>query len=940
MSYARWKKCDFQIHTPRDPSWSKDNAKKEMLLGLGDTIPETGEAATEEDVDRVRHAWARKFVEACYKKNLEAIAITDHHDMVMIPYVQRAIKDFKNENSDYDLWFFPGMELTTKGKKQCLILFDHDFDLKLCVAIQHNLGIVKDEKDEWRSKAKKPEQLKYSYPDLVEEIDSFGEIRGRYIILPNVSEGEHSVITGSDYQDFIRMPYIGGYLDRGKTLDTLGPKFRKILKGEDKNWSRKEIYPLPTSDNRCCLFKDLGENNTWIKLAAPTAEAIRQAFLSHKSHIRVGQQPKLPALYVSRMKVEGTSVLDDFEIVFSPEFNVIIGGRGAGKSTLLEYLAFGLGISCSDGEKDKYSNQERMKKLVEDTFKKCDAKAHLDIIHDGARFSVSRASSNSYKHDLHGNGKSVGQLTIEQVRNLFRSVSFCQGELSDLPSETPAKALKYLLQFAENERSKDLSNLEREIEGLKNRIKKQVHNLNASIKQQASIQICESAIRALEARRDALKDRLLELTPEESTLLRQFKEQELYQVQKGRLFDSTNLMRESLSNLIKAAQNKAEWAGEKSSDAEEMVGLYDDLFNDMLSEASALLSKYEDHFEKISSVKNRLDNSFAELKRKRDEVLNRSNSNSELRDQIGRLDKELEAERKNESKLKLDYVSIDEVVGKLLRQVELLEQKMDDLHEFYRSFIEHLNDLPKKAMQIDMKSNGDLDDLRNTIDQVTKGTRIRDHSKDDYIKRFEGDDALRNLMEIKKDYVEAFLAKGNGSEHVNFKSSLQDLANKSESASKIFIDNIAEVSVAALLCSVLYPSVTFYYCDGDRKIPFEQASEGQRAAALLFMLLEQEGGPILIDQPEGDLDNKIISELADVLHTAKSKRQIIFVSHNANIVVNGSPELVCCVESSTGGKRCLAEKGTIDDKNIRNIITATIEGGEKAFKDRLSKYGY
>lgn len=130
------------------------------------------------------------------------------------------------------------------------------------------------------------------------------------------------------------------------------------------------------------------------------------------------------------------------------------------------------------------------------------------------------------------------------------------------------------------------------------------------------------------------------------------------------------------------------------------------------------------------------------------------------------------------------------------------------------------------------------------------------------------------------------------------------------------------------------------YCYGDRKILFEQASEGQRAAALLLMLREQPGGPLIVDQPEGDLDNKVISVVAEKLHYAKQRRQIIFASHNANIVVNGSSELVVSMDSADGGKRAIQCGGAIDRSDVCATITATMEGGEKAFRDRKSKYGY
>jgi chromosome segregation protein len=146
--------------------------------------------------------------------------------------------------------------------------------------------------------------------------------------------------------------------------------------------------------------------------------------------------------------------------------------------------------------------------------------------------------------------------------------------------------------------------------------------------------------------------------------------------------------------------------------------------------------------------------------------------------------------------------------------------------------------------------------------------------------------------------------------------------------------------VFAISAAVPVPAITLSYIDKTRKISFEKASEGQRAAALLFMLLEQPGGPLIIDQPEGDLDNRIIAELTDKLHGAKGKRQIIFASHNANIVVNGSSELVGHLEVTDTGTRQFECVGAIDDPEIRKVITGTMEGGERAFKDRQNKYGY
>ena len=119
MEFAFWKKCDFQIHTPRDPNWVGARP-----FGVGDIVPETGVAASVADVDTARRTWASTFVDQCVAKELGAIAITDHHEMTMIPYVQSEIAARMEADPEFDLWLFPGMELTASGGKQCLILFD------------------------------------------------------------------------------------------------------------------------------------------------------------------------------------------------------------------------------------------------------------------------------------------------------------------------------------------------------------------------------------------------------------------------------------------------------------------------------------------------------------------------------------------------------------------------------------------------------------------------------------------------------------------------------------------------------------------------------------------------------------------------------------------------------------------------------------------------
>lgn len=126
-------------------------------------------------------------------------------------------------------------------------------------------------------------------------------------------------------------------------------------------------------------------------------------------------------------------------------------------------------------------------------------------------------------------------------------------------------------------------------------------------------------------------------------------------------------------------------------------------------------------------------------------------------------------------------------------------------------------------------------------------------------------------------------------------------------------------------------------------IPFSEASAGQQATALLSVLLNQEGTPLLIDQPEDDIDNRAINDIIQNIWSAKNKRQLIFTSHNANLVVNGDAELVVCCDYKESSQQTQGEikfEGAIDNIEIRNEITSIMEGGEKAFRLRKEKYGF
>lgn len=126
--------------------------------------------------------------------------------------------------------------------------------------------------------------------------------------------------------------------------------------------------------------------------------------------------------------------------------------------------------------------------------------------------------------------------------------------------------------------------------------------------------------------------------------------------------------------------------------------------------------------------------------------------------------------------------------------------------------------------------------------------------------------------------------------------------------------------------------------DGDTFKESTHLSTGQRCTTILPILLTQSERPLLIDQPEDNLDNAFVYEtIVRALQAIKGSRQVIFVTHNPNIPVLGEAERVF-VFSSDGQHSTLKQAGTVDE--CREQIERILEGGREAFLLRKARYGH
>lgn len=126
--------------------------------------------------------------------------------------------------------------------------------------------------------------------------------------------------------------------------------------------------------------------------------------------------------------------------------------------------------------------------------------------------------------------------------------------------------------------------------------------------------------------------------------------------------------------------------------------------------------------------------------------------------------------------------------------------------------------------------------------------------------------------------------------------------------------------------------------DGQKFKESAQLSTGQRCTTILPILLVQSERPLVIDQPEDNLDNAFVYDtVVTALRAVKGSRQVIFVTHNPNIPVLGEADRVF-VFRSDGQHASLEQVGTVDE--CKGHIERVLEGGREAFLQRAARYGH
>ncbi len=928
---AHFYKCDFQVHTPRDPNWSGNGAVS--------------------DVERKQYA--EELVLACRQKGLGAIAITDHHDFVFFPYVRAAAASELTESGQpiphgRELVVFPGLELTlTAPNCQALLILDADFPENLLASVLTALAINPAPAADARvtQVVRIPQNVVNDLKDLYEKLNAHAQLKDRFAVLPNVTDGGYGTLLRTGFANFYKnMPCVGAYTDG--PVSRLGEGKQQIVRGENRDYGFRAVAVFQTSDNRRRDHANLGTHATWVKWSEPTAEALRQACLAKES--RLSQtEPELPNLWIASISVSNSKFLGRVDVDFNRQYNAVIGGRGTGKSTLLEYLRWGLcDQPIDDADSETATVQTRRKKLIDDTLQRFDGEVIITFFLNEVRHVLKR-SSKTQEILLRIGDAAFVPTTEQEVRNLFSIQGYSQKQLSNI-----GVRLDELTRFVELPIKQSLDQIRSDVRATEAKLRSAYGNVIRKREIEAEGAKYTIEINSLTEQLTKLRQALKGLSATDQAV-----------VDRKPLFDNEDAIVESLGNDLHAAEDlvrglKRDFEQRVESDDMELETHNENVIRDIRAKYAAKMRETSKQIDLLVSLfegsgLREIDQEVAkwqalkaDFDRKYEAAKKAATANEQQLGQIRDVEKRI-AEIK---KLQLANRNALAALGDPDASHTALRATWNGLHAQALQILEEqcatFSALSDQLIKADVRGNIDTDVLRQRIKAAFASRNIKEQKIDDLCQCIAtAADPVVTWNDILVEIEQLAVHDASGAQPLPA-TPMMDRCGFIDSEKKRLAGGLDAKRWLDLSVSSLQFNPRFLYCtnrDTAEYIEFGDASAGQQATALLSVLLNQGGGPLVIDQPEDDLDSKMSPEIVRQIWKAKSSRQLIFASHNANFVVNGDAELVICCDyvkagDQTGGR--IKDAGAIDKVQIKDEITTVTEGGKDAFKLRKEKYGF
>ncbi|GKQ74347.1 hypothetical protein KAM447_08550 [Aeromonas caviae] len=939
---ARWWKFDFHTHTPA----SKDTGAWQAVIGTPNELtPQT---------------WLLKYMAA----EIDCVAVTDHNTGEWIDKLKVVYTQMKREADTgtppagfRELHLFPGVEISVQGGFHLLAIFDPS-------ATSQTISDLLAQVDYQGTRGDSDGVTRIGAAQVVERILAAGglaipaHVEGDKGLLRVESGTRRCVMDANTVKAVLQEP---GILALEWTvssspvpmvLDELKLRFASVV-GSDCHSFQSTAVP--------------GSRYTWIKMAQPSLEGLRLALLDgqevsvKRSDENNGFAPfNTPEHFIESIEIRDARYMgrgrQPAELPLNPYFNALIGGRGTGKSTIVHALRLAyrrekeLSLSSEAGQTFKRFNQVARGRNDEGGLR-AETSLCVQVQRDGMPYRLIwrqdgqghaveewNAATGSFK-------PSASQAVTEQR---FPVRLFSQGQIAALAGDSQQALLK-VIDDAAGTQSQQAAFEEAK---------------RAFLAARAQMRELDGKLQGREALTLALQDIQRKLArfegADHAALLKNYQRTNRQSRELERQFDASAELATRLKALADdlLAEDLPEGLFDTAEDGPALS---------IVQALHAAIAKAQQDVERAANVL-----------QERGQVLR---GELEASPWFARIDAAKTAYEQLKADLQQQGVSDPSEYGRLvqekqrleieLKKLEALQKQHTELREKAKSLLEQVQSARRAIsaqrrafLQATLQGNPfvrielipysrdaqgierSLREVLGAVDERFKADIYQEPQEEGLARGVVADlmllselslntlpssqdiEAYENSIEtLKKRLVEA--AVGKDEFGARFNSFLKAEADKRPE----FIDHI--------LCWFPEDGLQVEYSrkgDGRDFQSIGQASAGQRAAAMLAFLLAHGNEPLVLDQPEDDLDNHLIYGLVvQQIRSNKLRRQLIIVTHNPNIVVNGDAELIHVLDFN---HQChVKQTGSLQDQAMRREVCQVMEGGEEAFERRYQRLG-
>ncbi|MBC8213129.1 MAG: hypothetical protein H8E71_00590 [Candidatus Marinimicrobia bacterium] len=602
--------------------------------------------------------------------------------------------------------------------------------------------------------------------------------------------------------------------------------------------------------------------------------------------------------------------LKDIEINFSDKMNCIIGARGTGKTTILEFIRYALD--------NKVHQNKKIDELVGINLKTGRIKLSIKT-NSGQEYTVERSKNESPV--VFDKDNNPTEISLERGE-IFSVDIYSQNQIEEI-----AEDKQFQIKLIDKFRKSDIKKIENQISDLRRELKDNGRLIVESkshagdLKEKlGELPVIEAELKKYEIATGEDSERMNKAHAEKS-----LRQREIVVLQKAlQKFKTT-------SDLVTNIETELNNAIPEINVDEVMNGPNSQFFNDFMLEVS---TKIESLNEKLGLFKGGINKSKEFVNSKLTELNTVHNvQDQKFSDLLGKMDEfkekaseriELEKQRNDLLAIKADYDEKNKYLYQLKKDRDELIQKLtsykQDRFEIRQEIIEYLNS-KLTDVRISIMQEANTKTYEKTLKEELVGSNTKYGT---YVNKITDIIPTTELFDILEN-------------DENPKQRLQNESKITDAQAEAIIKNFQgkEVIYDLQIMEVMdEPKIELK--DGENYKPSKNLSTGQKCTAILPILLLENEAPLLIDQPEDNLDNAFISDVVvPSIEHVKEKRQLIFITHNPNIPVLSESEQMIVMESD-GINAKLIGCGNIDDR--RADIETFLEGGRAAFDKRALRY--